>query len=213
MTETALFADGRAGQNKNLVMPAMLLNAVNSSKHIATITIYYFETNHGQSEGDAMHSTVERMLKRCGDLFVPAQLSTVISLSRKVPYNVRDITTKEVRDWKTLSLEYGILRTRLAEDGLTSIDWTKVMQLRVQKDKPSTIGFKLSHNADEPMHSLNICQGRSQSATPKQKPKKAYTTAPKISKEKYEDLRALSSGENPVITNADYQEFYRTLPH
>ena len=77
ITQVDLFSDGCSGQNKNSIVPAMMLYFVSNSQSVQTVTLHFFEANHGQSEGDAIHSTVERALTQAGDIFVPSQLLSV----------------------------------------------------------------------------------------------------------------------------------------
>ena len=65
--------------------------------------MYYFETNHGQNEGDSMHSVIECAMRKAGTIMLPSHLSMVIRLARKVPYIVHEITTSSVLDWKEYS--------------------------------------------------------------------------------------------------------------
>ena len=53
----------------------MLIDILAKSAHIEEIKVFYFETNHGQSEGDAVHSVIQRCLNYVGEMFVPFQLS------------------------------------------------------------------------------------------------------------------------------------------
>ena len=156
ITEVALFADGCAGQNKNSILPAMLMYVVQNSRNLKKITVYFYETSLGQSEGDSMHSTIERMLKRSGEVFLPSQLSTIIRLSRHKPYIVNAVQTEDIKDWKAYSVNMGILRTRIADDGTTAIDWKRVMQLQVNAGEPDKIYFKLTHSPDVNFSSLSM---------------------------------------------------------
>ena len=71
----SLFCDGCAGQNKNSVVCAMMMHVLKTTQNLQEVTIFYFETNHGQSEGDSVHSVIERAMTRAGDMFIPSQLS------------------------------------------------------------------------------------------------------------------------------------------
>ena len=144
--EVALFCDGCRGQNKNSILPAMLMRFVKHAKSITSVTVSYFATNHGQSEGDAMHSTIERAMKNFGDIFLPAQLAALIKLSRRNPsqYIVHENQTADIYDWKQLSRDVHILKVRKTVEG-KPVDWTKVMALKVEKNDPSKILVTFSH--------------------------------------------------------------------
>ena len=140
-----LFSDGCAGQNKNSVLPCMFRHFLKTSEHLQEITLHFFEANHGQSECDSMHSTIERNFKVAGDVLTPAQLSTVIrTAKKKLPrYIVHELETGEVKDWKSLSINQQFLKVRLS-DKSTAINWTKFKAIMVRKFEPEKIYFKVS---------------------------------------------------------------------
>lgn len=107
--EVSLFSDGCCGQNKNSINPTMMLDFVQQSKSIRSITLHFFETGHGQSEGDSMHSVIEKAYKQAGDIGVPAQLVHIFQLARKnpSPYKVIQVQSKDITDWKTFSQRKG----------------------------------------------------------------------------------------------------------
>ena len=73
--------------------------------------MYYFETTHGQNEGDAVHGAVERALDRQSEVVVPSQLSTVFRSVRinLRPYDVRKLVIEDIVDWigKRIQLNWG----------------------------------------------------------------------------------------------------------
>lgn len=99
-----LFADGCSGQNKNSITPAMLLYTVINSTNLSEVSLRFFETNHGQCEGDSAHSAIGHALKKAGDLFLPSQVATVMSLARpQKPYIIKQMQYKDFFDFKGLS--------------------------------------------------------------------------------------------------------------
>ena len=140
-------------QGKTKILPAMLLHFLQSSTAVKQVAIYFFETSHGQCEGDSMHSTIERAVRRVGDVFVPTQMATIIRMARREPYVVHEVQTASILDWKTLSQQRQILRIRTSQEG-HEIVWTKVMVIMVSKDSPNTIGYKISHSQKECFHLL-----------------------------------------------------------
>ncbi|XP_074658224.1 uncharacterized protein LOC141911149 [Tubulanus polymorphus] len=144
-----LFADGCSGQNKNSILPCMLLYFVQNSVNVQSITIRYFEPHHGQNEGDAVHSCVERAIKRIPEIMTPSELSAIIKMARlRSTTSVTQVDTGDILNWKDLAKNLSILRIREANDGSLEIDWKKVRELQVNKDSPSIIGFKMSHHDD-----------------------------------------------------------------
>ena len=203
-----LFSDGCSGQNKNSVVPSMMLHFVNCSNSIENIILRFFEPHHGQNEGDSVHSCVERALRRTGDLMVPSQLTTLVELCRKNPNYVYQVQTGDILDWKQRSIDQGVLRVRHAIDG-TAVDWTKIRELRVSKSEPTKIGFKMSHLDDE----VSLLDIPRRSNSRPGNPSKAYERPPKLSEAKYLDLCTMMNGDTPVISNPEHKLFYQSLRH
>ncbi|KAK6188621.1 hypothetical protein SNE40_004762 [Patella caerulea] len=205
----SFFADGCSGQNKNSILPAMLLKFVQTSTYIQEITLYFFETSHGQNEGDAVHSTIERALKRAGEILLPSQLSTLIRMARRDPYSVTEVCTQDIQDWKAFSQQLGVLRVRISEEG-DQIDWTNIMQLRVKKGEHMKLFFKLSHI--QPLFSTLNLGGRRNSIS-EFIPERAYSSPPRLSVDKYSDLKSLCLSDTPVVRSPEARLFYANLSH
>ena len=88
-----------------------------------------------------MHSTIERAIARAGDISVTSQLALVLRMARQDPYNVKEMPTSSIKDWKEYSWDRCILRVRTSEEG-HHIDWTKVMQIRISKAVSNAILYK-----------------------------------------------------------------------
>ena len=212
--EVSLFSDGCCGQNKNSINPSMMLNFVQQSKSIRSITLHFFETCHGQSEGDSMHSVIEKAFKHAGDIDVPTQLVPICQLARQnpSPYKVIQVQSKDITDWKTFSQRKGVLKVRTSEEGI-KVDWTKFMQIKVLKCDPDIIRFKYSHT-DHQFAKLNISNARRSVDDDTVTPQLLYSSGPpKISQGKYDDLKSLCTGNTPVISHADNVAFYLQLHH
>nr|CAH7761219.1 unnamed protein product [Callosobruchus chinensis] len=95
--------------NKNSIIATMLLWSLHKLSCIEKISLKYFETNHGQSEGDSAHSAISSAISRAGDLFIPSQLQPVIKLARrKQPYKVISMKYNDFIDFKTLFYQFAI---------------------------------------------------------------------------------------------------------
>ena len=209
--DVALFSDGCVGQNKNTILPAMLLYFVEKSVSVKQITLYYFETNHGQSEGDAVHSTIERCLKGTCDIFLPCQLATLIQAARKFPehYRVTEVQSSDVRDWKELGKKLHILRVRSTKEG-HPVDWKKVMQVKVRKNLPKKIMIKSSHLQDT-FDTIDIEDGARRPLPDPFLPEEAYAHGPpKLTEGK---IIQRPNDPTPVIYHQDHIAFYKNLPH
>lgn len=205
----SLYSDGCYGQNKNTVMASMLLYSVTKLSTLEEISLRFFETNHGQSEGDSAHSAINYALSNVGDIFVPSQLHPIFRLARrKHPYNITPMMYSDFLDFKSFSKELRILGIRISEAG-KKINWTDIMEVKVNKSCPNKIFFKCSH-LDSTYDCIELKRGTSVCNV---KPALLNKTPVKITKKKYDDLIALCSGETPVVRLPEYQQFYRHLPH
>lgn len=208
-----LFSDGCSGQNKNSIMPAMMLYTITNSAHMEEISLRFFETNHGQNEGDSAHSAIGRALKQAGDLFLPSQVATVMSLARpQNPYLVDQMAFKDFLDFKGFSKELRILESGRAsgsqEDHFGG--WSNIMELKVTKQDSDKIFYKMSHSDIEyKIMSLKRLQKRIKDVTLKS----LNTDHTNISREKYTDLQALCSGTTPVVKMHEHKAYYMSLPH
>ena len=217
------FCDCCSGQNRNSIIPAMLMAFISETENIREINISFFEPHHGQNEGDSVHSCVERALKRHREFSMPSEVVGIIKECRKTkPNKVIEMLTEDFLDWKTFSQQIGMLRHRDSDTGV-SIDWTDLRAIRIQKEAPLKLGFKMKHSEDFSI--INYAQSKTvrararASATPGlghfdiEKPTCAYINPPKLSAAKYKDLMNLVNGECPLVRNPDHQRFYRNLPH
>ncbi|KAG5864145.1 hypothetical protein JTB14_022009 [Gonioctena quinquepunctata] len=205
----SLYSDGCGGQNKNSIVAAMLLFAVVQSRNIESITLRYFESYHGQNEGDSVHSCISNAVSHAGDLFVTAQLHTIFKLARRQrPYDVFPLGFEDFIDFKKLSLDLRILKSRETDD---AIKWNDIMEVKVSKLHPDTLFFKSSHNQQE---YSKITLKRQKKINLKTVILRPLNEEPnKIGKAKYKDLMSLCQGVTPVVKIAEYKDFYASLPH
>ena len=166
-----------------------------------------------------MHSTIERVLSRCRNVFHPSQLSILIQMARKVPgpYSGKEVVLTDIKDWKAYSVQLRILRVRVSDEG-DDVDWTKIMQIKVEKPNLDKIFFKTSHLKDffSTLSIGNIRRSSAETGSVQIPPKLSDASVqnpPKLSDNKYADLQSLCRGTTPVIRNPDHIAFYRQLPH
>ena len=107
----------------------------------------FFESFHGQYEGDSVHSAINTAIERSGDLSVPSQLSPIFALARrKRPYKVKKLEHYKFLNLKKLSQDLKFFNLRKDNQNLKfPVNWNQVMEMSVIKSKPSTICFKSSH--------------------------------------------------------------------
>ena len=209
--EVHLFADGCPGQNKNSIMPTMLLYMVNTSTNIKEIFLKFFETAHGQNEGDAVHSTIGTAVSRAADVFVPTKLTTIMKLARPTqPYQVVHLQYEDFLDFMKLSVDLRILNVRRDSESDEDINWNNVMELRVHKEQPATIFYKNSHT-EEAFKTITLKRQKTQvrdfSLAPPNKDQ------PKVPASKYTDLVSFCQGDTPIVKLKVYKDFFLSVPH
>lgn len=207
-----LFSDGCQGQNKNSVMASMLLYFMMNSESVEEISLRFFCPSHGQSEGDSVHSAVSYAMSKAGNIYVPSQLVPIIRLARKDPYNVKEYNYNDFLNFKDFSQKIKLLQLRKDDQIGELVKWTHIMEFRVLKSRPGTLFFKTSHLEKDyrsitvKRHNFNYF--RSDIETINNLPNDK-----RITKEKYEDLISMCSGDTPLIRNQEHVLFYRSLPH
>lgn len=206
-TKVNLFADGCPGQNKNTIIASMLLYFIRKSTNVNEVSLRFFETNHGQNEGDSAHSAITTAMEAEGEIIVPSEMPPIIAKARHDhPYTVRSMEFKDFLDFKSYSQSLNILSVRKNDDGSGSINWTEVMELRVIKAAPNTIFYKNSHCLSE-YKSISIKKSDPRFVAD------LNATRLKIAAAKYEDLLSLCTGDVRVVRKKDHMQFYKNLPH
>lgn len=189
----------------------MLLYTVANSKTIEEISLRFFESFHGQNEGDSAHSAISRALATAGDIFVPSQLCPIVRLARrKLPYIVKPLEYHDFSDFKKLSKDLRILSVRTSDSG-HPIKWTDIMELKVKKCEPSKIYFKNSHLQQE-FDSLTILK-RKKGVFSEISLEVLNLDVQKLRSDKYQDLKSLCESPLPVVRIQEFQNFYLNLPH
>lgn len=207
-----LFSDGCGGQNKNSIVASMLLYTVVHSTNLNEISLKYFESYHGQSEGDSAHSTINTAVKNAGNIYVPSQLVPIFKLARRNhPYEVVELQHSDFYNFKQLSKDLRILQVRESEGSYEKdVNWNNMMEIRVVKRSPSTIYFKTSHLQTS---YKKIQLKRLKKEMTSVEVGKLNSSKLKIPEDKYSDLVSLCSGATPVIRMAEHQNFYKSLDH
>ncbi|KAL4705130.1 hypothetical protein ACJJTC_005509 [Scirpophaga incertulas] len=208
------YSDGCGGQNKNRFIFSFYLYAAQTLQ--INITHKFFETGHGQSEADSMHSRIEGELKN-RVVYTPEQMYSII-INAKVngePYVVKEMSQKDFYDIKELIINKNWIRD---ENG-QKILWSKVMQVHVSYTTPLVLHFK--YNFDDEYTLMNTTANQrvlarskrnvrqASISSPAEQPLKlAYTQPLPVSKALHNDLISLcKSGAIPPF----YHGFYDSL--
>lgn len=169
------------------------------------ITHRFFETGHGQSEGDSMHSNIERELKH-RVVYTPDQMYTII-MNAKVhgkKYQVKEMTQIEFYNIKELIENKNWLKN---EEG-QKISWTQIMEVTASHSNPSILKYKYFDSDYSQLKTEPVRRIRSKRGT-RQIPSPSPSCVP-ISKALYDDLISLcKAGDIPSY----YCGFYESLTY
>lgn len=139
----SFYSDGCAGQNKNRFIFALYMFA--AKKLQINITHRFFETGHGQSEGDSMHSVIERELKN-QVVYTPDQMYAIIT-NAKVngeKYIIKEMLQSDFYDIKELLED----KNWIKDDEGKKITWSKIMEINAASSEPSILRFKYDFDAE-----------------------------------------------------------------
>ncbi|CAG9763581.1 unnamed protein product [Ceutorhynchus assimilis] len=202
--------NGCSGQNRNTIVLAMMLYVITNAKNMEKIVLSYFETNHGQSEGDSAHSSISHAISLAGDIFIPAQLPPILKLARRaMPYNVITMSSDDFYNYKALAEKVRIRSIRKFDSG-EDVDWTKVKEVMVRKHQNTRLFVKNSHLAEN-YYTLSL--KRNALGVMNQPLLKLNNGSIKLDAKKYNDLVQLCGGRKPVVRNELFQKNFRDLPH
>nr|CAI5819112.1 unnamed protein product [Callosobruchus analis] len=148
MFEVNLFADDCGGQNRNTIVFTMLLHTITNAKNLRSISLSFFETNHGQNEGDSAHSSIATAMSLVENISVPSELPPIFRLARRAqPYKVMVMCSNSFFDYKLLSEKIRLKSTRMFTTG-EKVNWSKVREIKVDKRKPTQFLMENSHLSD-----------------------------------------------------------------
>uniref|UniRef100_A0A6P7GSZ8 Uncharacterized protein LOC114346386 n=1 Tax=Diabrotica virgifera virgifera TaxID=50390 RepID=A0A6P7GSZ8_DIAVI len=201
--EVTFYSDTASGQNRNTIVSAMFLRAVEQLP-IQTINQKFMESGHSEMECDSVHSTIESRGKQV-DVYTPEGWYMVARTAKtSKPYHkVIEMDYSDFLDYKKYSSQI-ITNKSQAEQG--KMRWIKVKWIQYRKSCPKTIYFKYRLNDNE-FDSLNI-EKRQRRRVPYFEVSRLYLSKPKINKNKLKDLLKLC--ENGSVPST-YHKFYESL--
>ncbi|CAG9812835.1 unnamed protein product [Phaedon cochleariae] len=209
--DVIFYSDNCGGQKKNRFLIGAYLYAVGRF-NIKSITHKYLIRGHTQNEGDAIHSVIERALKRTkksGPIYVPDQYITVIQNARKKgnPVEVKEMGYADFVDIKSLYDDMGINISRDIDGNDFKINDIRIMQFERGAD---VFRFKTSYKQEEwSFVSFRPRRRRSELKDIETVTlKHAYSENIKISENKRKDLKSLIEAN---IIPKFYRYFYDTV--
>jgi hypothetical protein len=208
--EIILYSDNCCGQQKNKFIICVYLYAVTNFK-IKSITHKFLVTGHTQNEGDAVHSVIEKHIKRSlksGPIYTPAQYATLIRTSKKTgnPFKVMEMS----HDVKLLAETTASNFNRNTEG--ESFKLCDVSTIKTEKGRVYQFQYKLSYKDIFKVVNVKETKTRKTRLIPFQKTElsKAYKEPVCISKKKFDDLQSLlNSNRIPKC----YANFYQSLKY
>ncbi|CAG9814764.1 unnamed protein product [Phaedon cochleariae] len=209
--DVIFYSDNCGGQQKNRFLIGAYLYAVGRF-NIKSITHKYLIRGHTQNEGDAIHSVIERALKRTkksGPIYVPDQYITVIQNARKKgnPVEVKEMGYADFVDIKSLYDDMGINISRDIDGNDFKINNIRIMQFERGAD---VFRFKTSYKQEE-WSFVSFWPRRRRSELKDIETvtlKHAYSENIKISENKRKDLKSLIEAN---IIPKFYRYFYDTV--
>ncbi|CAH0397612.1 unnamed protein product [Chilo suppressalis] len=206
------YSDGCAGQNKNRIIFALYLYLC--KKYGVNIIHRYFETGHSQSEGDSMHSLIERA-KKNHTIYTPEQMYGLI-MNAKIngeKFHLKEMEQHNFFDLKEIMDRRHWLRTDQTSE---KVMWTKIHEIMINRAHPDVIYLK--YNFDDEYISLNTApNSRSSRGRPKKtlvtdvsgdELRNLYREPIALPKPLYDDLMSLCKS---VAIPKYYHNFYNNL--
>ena len=195
---------------RNLHCSSMCLYSV-VNLPIETITHNYFERGHSQMEGDSVHATIEKFIKK-RDMYAPCDYFSAVRNSKvsDPKYVVKEMEQHDFLNFKQLSSDTIINRN--IDTDLSKVKWNKIHMFQYRKVEPRKVYFKYNYNDD--WRAFEICKTTRKAA--KFQPIEGFTLEQlydrpiPISNEKYADLIKLCQSS---IIPPVHHTYYRALLH
>lgn len=206
--EIIFYSDNCPGQQKNQYMFCLYLYAV-QNLNISSITHKFLIQGHTQNEGDSVHSTIEKEIKkqlRSGPMYTSDALISSIRAAKKKgdPYKVVEMYWDDFFDIHDLTNQ---MRFQLRPlHGNQSVKISDIKVVKAEKSSPSSLFVKTSFHEQQYQELLitRNCSRNSSNIIMK----KAFSARPGIPVHKKKDLMDL------IKCNAIpryYSEFYDNL--
>lgn len=207
ITNFHFYSDGCAGQNKNRMIFSLYLYI--SQKYRVNIIHRYFETGHSQSEGDSMHSCIERA-KKNHTLYTPDQVYSII-MNSKVNGNKFKLSEMEQHEFYNLREIMNKRYWLRADHTKEKVMWTKIHEIKVNYTEPDVLYFKYAYDDEFQCISTSAksIRGRSKRTMNDDDVLKTIYTEPiPLTKPLYDDLMSLCRTE---AIPKHYHTFYNSL--
>lgn len=211
--EFVFFSDNCCGQQKNKIMIALYLYAVNKYK-LKSITHKFLIKGHTQMEGDAVHSTIEKAIKRSlksGPIYSPQEYVSIIKTAKKNPpyLAVKELAFGDFYDIKSMSDKIANNFSKTTDN--CYIKLTDIKIIKVLKHDPLAFYVKTSY-ADEEFKRIEIRKSntrhqKTEFAFPDSLDRAYSEKIPVTEKKKLDILKLIDKRHIPQT----YYNFYNSL--
>nr|CAH7746664.1 unnamed protein product [Callosobruchus chinensis] len=180
-----------------------------AQKHNIVIRHTFLEKGHTQTEGDSMHSVVERASRHV-PIYTPDQWYTLVRTAKKnKPFEVTEMDKEDFIDLKALTKDTALNWERDEQNDRITI--TNIRMVEANYMFPNKILFKYDYH--EQYRTVNLLEkGRRKINVDihKVEMKHCYTDVLPITKKKYDHLQYLC-GKKAIPVQ--YHQFFKTLPY
>ncbi|KAJ8964508.1 hypothetical protein NQ314_004796 [Rhamnusium bicolor] len=157
--EITLYSDNCGAQQKNRFLIATCMYAVQKYK-IKQVIHKFLIVGHTQSEGDSVHSTIEKQVSRSlksGPIYSPEQFITIIRSAKKngQPYHVKELTYDDFANVKQLMTDLGPNFNVNTDEEQVPINDLRVV--KVEKQQPFKYFYKTAFS-DSEYKTVNVLQ-------------------------------------------------------
>lgn len=207
VNQFSFYSDNCSGQNRNKFLFTMY--SFLAQKHNIIIRHTFLEKGHTETEGDSMHSVIERASKHV-PIFTPDQWYTLVRTAKKnKPYNVIEMDKEDFFDLKALTKETTFNWERDQDN--EKIYLNKIRLVEANKEFPNKLLFKYDYHEEFKMIDL-LQKGRKKMNIDMNKVqmRQCYKNLLPLTKKKYEHLQFLC---NKKVIPVQYHIFFLNLPY
>nr|CAI5845321.1 unnamed protein product [Callosobruchus analis] len=203
----SFYSDNCAGQNRNRFIFSMY-NFL-AQKYNIVIRHTFLEKGHTQTEGDSMHSVVERAARHV-PISIPDQWYTLVRTAKRIKlFKVTEMEKEDIFDLKALTNDTTLNWDR--DENNETIIITNIKVLEANYEIPNKIHFKYSYNEQFRTVDLSTRGRRKINVDINQiQLRQCYMGALPITKKKYNHLQYLCSKEAIPVR---HHHFYKNLPY
>ncbi|XP_072395672.1 uncharacterized protein [Diabrotica undecimpunctata] len=206
--EFSFYSDNCSGQNRNKYLFSLYNYLCQKDK--IKIRHTFLEKGHTQSEGDSVHSVIEKAARNVS-VYTPEQWYTIVRFAkRKQPYVVIELEQANILNLKSLQEKTTINWDK--DEQNEKVTWNKIKIVETDFHIPNVVFIKYSYSNDDPFKKIFISKKGRKSLNVNARDfclKPLNTTLLPISKKKYDHLKFLC--DKRVILNP-YHNFFKNLP-